>query len=553
MLRKRKWVLLAIVVSLFIGRALLTNKHFHTHDDIQVFRVNEYVQCIKNNQIPCRWSDSLGKGYGYPLFIFYPPVIYLIPTLIHLAGLSIITSLNLLAFLTFPLAAYSMYKFAYVISRSEKLSFLVSVAYTIIPYHALNVFVRGVYAETLAWSVLPLILERIYTLIKTKRKSYSLAILLTLLLLTHNISAMIIYPLSVLWAIILLVKYRPHPSRIKIILLNMLIPIGTSAFFLFPALIEKPLVQTQSMIFGYYSYINHFISLKQLFISNYWGYGGSTFGTEFDGMSFMIGKPYWVIFIIFVGLSFYLWLRSKKRSIDLIAIYFVFFSVVFTFLTHNRSTVIWSTIPLLQYVQFPWRFIGLAGAFMLMSSVYLVRKYTKKFTTTVVLVGATFLILTYSSLFQPEQYDNFTDIDYINGDLTELQKQEHLFDYLPVTANSIPDEFASSLIFDATYVSAVSENRTSSTFELILVAEENDLLTLSIYDYPGWQVYIDDQLAEITPHPNYGFIQLEVSPGRHLIKGKFSDTGDRIIANYISIVFFGYLLWLIFSKGKDNN
>jgi len=49
---------------------LLTNAHFYTHDDIQVYRLGEFIECFARGQIPCRWSDSLGKGYGYPLFNF---------------------------------------------------------------------------------------------------------------------------------------------------------------------------------------------------------------------------------------------------------------------------------------------------------------------------------------------------------------------------------------------------------------------------------------------------------------------------------------------------
>jgi uncharacterized membrane protein len=51
----------------------------------------------------------LGKGYGYPLFNYYPPMIYVVPALIHLLGFSLITSLNLFMFLTFILAAWGMY------------------------------------------------------------------------------------------------------------------------------------------------------------------------------------------------------------------------------------------------------------------------------------------------------------------------------------------------------------------------------------------------------------------------------------------------------------
>lgn len=553
MLRNKKWLILAIIVSLFVGRTLLTNNHFHTHDDIQVYRVNEFAECLRNSQIPCRWSSNLGKGYGYPLFIFYPPIIYLVPSLFHLSGLSIVTSLNIFAYLMFPLAAYAMYQFAHSLSGNKKLSFLASVAYTMIPYHALNVFVRGVYAETLAWSLLPLILARIYSLMKTKSISYSTAILLTILLLTHNISAMLIYPVVILWAVLLVMKFKPHPRRIKLLIQNLLLPLGLSSFFLLPALIEKPLVQTESMTAGYYSYINHFISLKQIFISNFWGYGGSGFGTEFDGMSFMIGKPYWIIFLLTSGIMLYSWVRSRKKTIDPLGIFFITFAVLFTFLTHNRSTLIWTKIPLLQYVQFPWRFIGLAGAFMLMAIVYFVRKKGKRITTPIILLGATLLIISYSSLFKPEKYDNYVDQDYLDGSLTELQQQEHLFDYLPSVAHSVPDEFATTLLFKSFEVEILATTRSPHQFGLSINSPTDSLITLSVYDYPGWEISLDGEEIVHNVHPNYGFIQIDVSRGDHFIKGEFKETRVRQGANLITVLSFLYLLWLIYSKRKDNN
>ena len=123
-LLSHKWLLLSLFVAILAGRTLLTSRHFYTHDDIQVFRVNEFIECFKRGEIPCRWSANLGKGYGYPWFNYYPPMIYIISGLIHLSGFSIIASLNLLMFLSFILAAWGMYLLVKELTDRGDLAFL---------------------------------------------------------------------------------------------------------------------------------------------------------------------------------------------------------------------------------------------------------------------------------------------------------------------------------------------------------------------------------------------------------------------------------------------
>ena len=122
---KKLSLIILVLVSLFLGRGLATPNHFRTHDDLQVFRLNEFENCLRDLELPCRWSANMGKGYGYPYFTFYPPVIYLVPAVIRLlTGWSLVFSLNISALISFPLAALSMYRLIEVMTKKNSLAFL---------------------------------------------------------------------------------------------------------------------------------------------------------------------------------------------------------------------------------------------------------------------------------------------------------------------------------------------------------------------------------------------------------------------------------------------
>ncbi len=559
--KKSKWMVLALLIAALAGRALLTNKHFHAHDDIQIFRVGEYIKCFQDGQFPCRWSKNLGKGFGYPLFVFYPPVIYAVPALFSSFGLSINASLNLFAFLTFPLAAFSMFKLVKKLTAKSHLAFLASASYTLYPYHAVSVFVRGVYAETFAWSLFPLVLESFYTLIKEKKPSLRPAFLLVLIFLSHNISAMLMLPLTILWIGVLIAPALFTPARTQLkalafpIALNLIAPVAVAFFFLFPALSEKSLVQTDSMIYGYYSFVNHFVSIRQLLFSTYWGYGGSNFGTEYDEMSFMIGGVYWVSFVLILLVRILMSWRARRFTLDLLSTYLITLGPVFFFLTHARSTPIWLLFPALSYIQFPWRLVGIGGFFLISGTIYILHRTASRWNSRLSILVTAILLFLYLPYFRPVSYDDYQDSDYLTGELTRNQQQEHLYDYLPKTVKSVPDEFAVVPIFKSDSDVEVSDVIwRSNLLQFDYSSSLDQKILLSIFGYPGWSMRIDGQLIPYKLDPNYGMLLAEIPAGRHSLSAVFTDTKPRRVANYISLAAIALCLWyqisLRYGQGK---
>lgn len=497
-LKKNLFLLLSLAVAILAGRMLLTSHHFYVHDDIQVFRVNEYLNCFKESQIPCRWSTSLGKGYGMPWFNYYPPMIYAIPSLLTLTGLPIITSLNLFMFMTFIVASWGMYLLIRQLSDRDDLAFFGSVLFTLYPFHATNVFLRGVYAENLAWSLTPWVLYLLTVEVKTHRFSKALPLILASIFLTHVISSFLIIGISVIWVFIL--DYRQFGRLLK----SILIGLGIAAFFFVPAMLEKNLVQSDSLITGYYSYLNHFVTLKQLFINYTWNYGSSYWGTPSVEMGYMVGHIHIVLLGMLICSSLFIKSKSKTKKIAIIS---TLLFILTLFMTHNKSAPIWNFLSPLAYIQFPWRFVGWAAIPLVIAISTFLGLLSVKSSKLIIWLTLPILLIYSYPFFFPREYDAFTDQDYLVGRFKQEQQTKALFDYLPRVVHVVPESGTGTFYF------------------------------------PGWtspdKIVVDPSTGVIINHP------------KNL---KWRETPPRLLSDIVSLITLsGYLIYLMYNRSYGKN
>ncbi len=533
--------LIIFLVSIFAFWPLLRAGFFPVHDDLQALRLFEMEKCFFDGQIPCRWTPDLGGGFGLPMFNYYSPLVYYLGMVFRMLGFSLISSIKLLFLAGILLSGLSMYLLAE--EFWGKWGGLVSaILYTLAPYHALDIYVRGALAEFFALAILPLVFWSFYRLFKEETNrflvfaSFSLAVFL----LSHNITIVLALPLLLVWGIFWLVVWSKRDKQVYIKVFSAgLIGAGLAAFFLFPAWLERDLVQLNNMTTGYFDFRAHFVNLRQLFLERSWGYGISWFGPA-DDLSFQIGWPHWWLVMVAGVIGVWRLARKKSRKTVLVLIMVGLFFIL-TLMTHSRSAFIWKKVPLLHFVQFPWRFLGLivfTASFLAGSMMMVLEKKWEKgaWGLAIFLLGLT--IIFNAGYFRPKEFLSISDQEL-------LTKRAH-YDFLPQGVEALPeiDPNQPEIIKREGVVNEFLKKSDYFNFKIHVFNEQSAEVLVPVFNFPNWQTFIDNQPVPIKEN-QWGLILIQSPPGEHEVSGWLRNTEIRLLANALSLLSFLAIIFLM--------
>ena len=569
-------ILVILLASIVISLPLLKPGLYVIHDDQQIARLFLFDEALKSGQFPVRWVDGLGFGFGYPLFVFYPPFVYMLGELFHLIGSGFINSIKLVFFASIIASGFAMY----ILAKEfwDKYSAVVaSVFYLLVPYRALDIYVRGALSESFSFVWLPLILWSLYRLKRTEKAFYIYisAIFLALLMVTHNLiflPFMLILPVYLLFLI-----WKAENKKLFIVncLSSIVYSFGLSAFFWLPALLEKKYtIVDQLLLVNLANYNIHFIYPQQLW--NWpWGFGGSAAGLT-DGISFKIGKLHVFTSIAASVLAIAHLIRLKlsgangspaealAKAGQLSIVFFVLF-LFSAFMTTFYSKPIWDLIPPLAYTQFPWRFLIFTSLFSSIlpgALVYLLRLPILRLIASLILV--VLLAIPNFKLFKPQTYrpdltdEIATSEEIINWDISqssfeyipkgvELKKSELGTNVVNIKKSEIPTEEVQIL---SGLAQINSLNSTPSKINFIVNAKDPLQVRVNVFNFPGWNAKVDGKKFTIADNNRLKLITLNIPEGVHRVEIQFKDTFDRFTGNIISLTSLLILFFFIIRQWK---
>ncbi len=516
-----------ILITLPTLLPYFNNRFFYTQDYIFIARLQQMSTALFSGQFPVRWAPDL--RYGEPIFNFYAPLPYYVGAVIHLLGLNFIWVAKILFILSALFSAITMYILANKLF-GQKAGVLAAILYTYAPYKAVDMYVRGSLSETWAFIFFPLIFYCSLILVQQANfKNLSLlALSLAGLFLTHNVTTLMFLPFLVLWWIYLMLKEKKWLSVVHLFLASVL-GFSLAASFLLPALFENDLIQTKYLTVGYFNFRAHFVAYKQFF-SLFWGYGSSLWGPD-DGLSFQVGLVNSAILIVTAILVIVK--RKEKKYLGLFILLGI--SLLFSlFLQHNKSAFIWEAIPLMAFIQFPWRFLGISIFLIsLMGGVmvfYL--KNRLQFVYFILIIAAIFSTVSY---FRPKEYtdDSFFDkflqpaIMHKGADLTK--------DYLPIWVKTVDDERFDIPRAEKGEIKIDNLQQKSAVVDFTVNAISDSTIELPITYFPGWEVRANNTVTTQSLPSNRGLIRFELTKGNYQMKVEFTDTPIRKIGNVISL------------------
>lgn len=534
------FIILIILIQIPLFMPFFHKGFFPTHDNVQVVRIFEMTQALQFGSIPPRWSSGLLYGYGYPLFVFYSPFVYYIGALLALIGINFLIATKIVFILCFLFGAMGIFALVYYLFGLWP-AFVSTIAYSFVPYRAVDVYVRGDLAEFFAYSFFPLVLlANIHLLKKSKINLWGplFAISFAILIIGHNVSAFIYTAFLISFNLFMIIFYTQRNIKLGIIVIKYALSgIIISAFYWIPLLYEFNLVGVVK--FSQFPFEKYFLDFNQIWQSA-WNYGGFI---DENPMSLQLGQS--LIIFLFLVIILNTLVKTKIRKL----IYFLSSIMILSILIETKMTFyIWQNITLLHYLQFPWRFHILntfCGVILIGSFFYLLQQMSfykiilGKITFTVI------ILLTIGVIIK-ESYIFFKPISY-SSEPSVSETTTWNDEYLPKWVISKPKDYPINkirFIFGQGIINNSEWGYLSKNFNII-TQKQSTIQIAQIY-YPGWNALIDNQPTPIFYNNQQGLMEITVPQDKHYISFVFTKTWWRIVSEFISICGLSYILYIIF-------
>lgn len=536
MVKKISIALIIFLSCLVAGFSLLHPGLIPTHDgEYHIVRFYEFNKALIGGDVYPRWAADLNNGYGIPLFNFVYPLPNYFASLIHLFGFSFIDAFKIEMFLSLIIGGFLFYlwsrEFWGILGGLTS-----SVFYIFAPYHFADIYIRGSVGEVLALAIFPGLLWSLTLLIKSGKKIFIpiSSLFLGILVMSHNILALMFVGFTFFYCIFLV--YLENRSKVTLDLLKVFV-IGLlfSSIFWLPAIFETKFTVGLQV----YDIESNFPLLYQLIIPS-WGSGfsSSDLGNQIS-LQIGIGN----LFIIFL-ICLYMLIRHKLNKHKIIALFFISWFFLVGFLMLRVSEFIWKLIPLMNYFQFPWRFLSLEiiiSSFLTGAVIYFFRA---KLLVSIILI---FIVVSLGYGYSSPAY-------YLNRDDNYYLSRSNFIDSTNSPGNAFNTRWFNSALSKTDKriyfskgegaIELLSLKPSEYIFKAKVVKESE--LTINTAYFPGWVAYIDNKKATISKTDD-GLFSFPISKGEHSVKVIFSNTYLRTIGE-ISFIFSSLIILFLFGK-----
>jgi hypothetical protein len=371
-----------------------------------------------------RWLMGMNEGLGSPVFYYYPPVPFFLTSVLRpffpgdphgwqQLGLS-----AALALIASGLCAYLWLKT--LTDRSSAL--LAAVLYMATPYHlAADLYIRGSFAEYWAFVWMPLILFFTQKVVSGNKLAVAgLSVSYALLLMTHLPTTLIFSPIPLGYALYLSARGQKLRMTGKV-LAGIALGFGLSALFLWPAMTTQQLVFLDRMTTGYFSYNNW------LLFSNF-----SLWKEEKIPLLLLTLE-----LAAIAGAAFVITRLNPHKFTRRLNIFWLTVAVASMFMMTDLSRPIWLIFPMVQKIQFPWRFnaiLSLATSALLALSIYSLRNSRpgsmRMMRMVLVLLVAIWLPVTGWAIWRAYPFHNPSQ-EEVNYKNREIDQEREVPEYYP--------------------------------------------------------------------------------------------------------------------------
>ncbi len=582
------YLLLVILFSLFPMAPLLQPGYpWDAHDARHsVYFLFEFDQGIQDGNLYPRWQPDFAFGYGYPFFNIYGPLSTYASEGFLLFGLGYTEAVKTVFALSVVFSGLTMYGFVkQVLGRRAAL--VSAVAYMVLPYRLVDLYVRAALAESVAYVFVPLVLWAAWAAIHHPRLANVLglagayaALMFTSPLVSLLLTLILFFYVAFLalarvndeqpWRRLSRESLWPLVGHLGYVLLpvglGLLLGIGLSAIFALPAMTENRFVRVDQWYGGRYAWGGDFVEFFQLF-SPRWGFGASEPGPN-DNVSFQLGAVP-VVLGIFSLLP--LVRRDARKHLSRSAVRLLAFLAVLTgiviVLMLSVSAPLWQTLPLVRLAQFPWRLLALTVVSMAFLCGVAARGTGR--TTTLVdiptLVLVALLIVGSLPYMQAELSEQDVSIaglmrfqqsaDEMTGStawVREIPAWSAIADY-HIAGKALTSKVDYSFLYQQAGRADARTLELGVDHELVEVQSERPvLLSFNTFYYPGWRAYLLDpetnavvEELPIALRGELGLMTVRVPAGLGRVLLRFESTPIRTLGTAISMATLSLMVILV--------
>ena len=342
--------------------------------------------------------------------------------------------------------------------------------------------------------------------------------------------------------------------RVIRVVVALLLGLGLSAFFWLPALIERAYVYSDRLLVPpIFVYWNNFINLRELLAAPRAIHPDLLNPSPPRALGLvpvLLGLPG------LVGL----W-RFKNRAQRVQVAFFGVALLTYAWLTTASSRVVWDSVPLLEYVQFPWRLLGPAALCLSVLIAAAAELLPANRNGSLVAAGAIALLVGGSLFWFDPRYCSGLDTPTA-ASITRFELVTHTIgttakgEYLPRTVETFPKEPAETALDPASLppgTTVATQDTPAIGADLIITASQPFTAVYNGFDYPGWQVTVDGVDVPITPGTPHGRITFPVPAGRHDVSIRFGETAPRGAADGLSLACLALAVGMLLSPTQGRS
>ncbi|MEL6150625.1 MAG: 6-pyruvoyl-tetrahydropterin synthase-related protein, partial [Chloroflexota bacterium] len=528
--------LIGILPTFAGGIMAAADAPLHTH------RIYAMGTLLAEGQLYPRWVPWFHLGYGYPIFNFYTPGVFYVGGLLTLLGFSAVTAFHLVAAAAWIFGSLGTYKLARTFLPASA-AIVAAALWSYAPSRLFEVWTQGSLPQIACAAFVPWVFLTVARGANhpSPRKAVWIALAIAGLVFTHQpvtfITALFVAPFTVM--VILWASHGDWRSlwrRMLCVYGGIALAAGLAMIFLLPLALELRLVEAVNGRDDVVRYLTSNFLLPPEVIAFPMPLDLTDIRVEYPMSLGLVGSVLFVFGIVAM-------LRRQQFVIAVLLVVATGFTI---FMLLEPSLPVWLTIPYFQQIRFPARVLRVGAVLIALGGGASVLLFPHKLQLPAAYMVIALFVLTKLPFVYPSQ----PILDYREQSATaEMRFEAETYTWGTTSYNEFNPQWGDRTPYDlppevndyATNPTQIYPYDRVDGFELIdantftVTTREARPVRIRQFYYPGWQVRLNGEPADIYPGDDVGMITVDVPEGTHEIEVRYRGTWAQRIGTALTL------------------